>query len=390
MQLGAESPAVPSARQLHELRQACALNHFKQAVLGDVHRPGEPQEAAVMRAFADAGMDGCLDSRTWKGWFGDPARKAGPKGMANLDEYFLRMRQLLPSHASSSSPSEPRPAVYADLIAGGLVEELVQRTTAKPPIKTLRHRAFTYQPTSPLHLHLDAIECALWFEADEVACEELKVIAAKRVLDLIYDRWKPGQGSIYKELSSSLRLQWNRSDEQARGGIREFFSKLVPDRFEARMNEAPSPDWERVAVSEDFASGDIHKVLLQLAAETEFLVADRFDAWVIDLVSAGIAVYALAQANPPARGGFGLGPASTYWDAIRELFFCDEPDIDVRECLEQAFEQAGGFYNEDVERNLFTARAKYRTWLEGLGLSPRIVSNFADFQSLCPKLIVGG
>jgi hypothetical protein len=384
----ADAPLAFASFPLLELRQPLALNHFKKAVLGARHRPGEPQVGDVMRAFAKVGMDGCLDPRTWTGWFNDPPRKARRDAVAKLDGYVeqsagLSASTVLPQH-------EPRSTFYVDLIDAGLVEKLLRRTNAKPPIKPLLYGAYKYQPTSSSHLHLDALECAaLAFEGGEVTCGELKALAAKRVLELIYERWKPGKGSIYKELSSSLKLHWNRSDDQMREEIRRGVARLIPDRFELRMNEAPSPDWMGIGVSEDFAPGDIHKVLFLLAADTKFLVDDRFDAWVIDLVSAGVAAYALAQTDPHASDIWGLSPTSIYWDGIRALFFADEHNIGVEERLERLFSLVGGEFSEDVERNLFAARAKYSDWLESLGLSARRISDLADFQPLYPLIFVG-
>ena len=156
------------------------------------------------------------------------------------------------------------------------------------------------------------------------------------------------------------------------------------------MKEAPAPDWRGIGVSEDFAPGDIHKVLLLLAAETEFLIDDRFDAWVIDLVTAGVAAYSLAQTNPHTIDTWGFNPICKYWHAIRTLFFADECDIRVEEDLEYAFSLIGGEFSIDVQRNLFVARKKYWEWLENLGLSARRISDLAYFRTLNPLVFVGG
>ena len=385
----AHSPSASSSFRLHELRQPLALNHFKKAVLGARHRPGEPQAGEVTRVFSRVGMEGCLDPRTWRDWFKDPPRKARRDAVAKLDEYFEQMAGL--SRSTVLSPRAPSSTFYVDLIEAGLVEKLLRRTNAKPPIKALLYRAFEYEPTSPSHLHLDALECAaLAFDGGEVTCDELKAIAGKRVLELIYERWKPGQGSIYKELSSSLQLQWNRSDDEAREEIRRSFAQLIPNQFDLKMNEAPSPDWDGIEVSEDFAATDIHKVLFLMAADNRFLVGDRFDTWVLDLVSASVAAYALAQTNPYSWEPFGLSPTCRYWDAMRVLFFSDEPYSSFEEQLENAFLLAGGIFNIDVERNLFAARTKYRDWLESLGLSARRTCEMAHFEPLYPQVFVGG
>lgn len=385
----ADSPSASPSFRLHELRQPFALNHFKKAVLGARDRPREPQTGEVMRVFSRVGMEGCLDPRTWTGWFKYPSRKAGRAGVAKLDVYFDQREGL--SRSTVVSRRAQNSTFYVDLIEGGLVEKLLQRTNAKPPIKALRNRAFDYEPTSSSQLHLDAIEsAALGFDVGEVTCDELKAIAAKRVLELIYDRWRPGLGSIYKELPSSLKIQWNRSDDEAREEIRRSFSQFIPNCFDVKMNEAPSPDWWGIGVSEDFAVSDIHKVLFLMAADSRFLVGNRFDAWVLDLVSASIAAYAVAQTNPHSWEPFGLSPTCRYWDAMRVLFFYDEPYSFFEEQLEQAFLQAGGNFNMGVEENLFAARTKYWDWLESLGLSARKISEMAHFEPLYPQVFVSG
>ena len=380
-------PASPSF-QLQELRQAVAVNHFKKAVLGARHQPGMPQWTEVKRAFSAIGMEEGLDQRTWEEWFGDPQRKARRDAVAKLDRYFDNKERRSPSAAWSLRA--PRSTFYVDLTGTGLVKKLLRRTNAKRPIAALRKWAFEYGPTSASHLHLDAIECAsLCFEGGEVACRELKAIAAERVLGLVYERWKPGRGSIYKELSSSLKIRWDRSDDQGKEAIRRSFARLIPDRFEVSMNETPSPDWIGVGANQDFASSDIHKALFLLAADADFLVADRFDVWVLDLVSVGIAAYALAQTDPEAWEPFGLSPTCRYWDAIRALFFSGEQNLDVEEHLERPFSLAGGEFTEDVERNLLAARASYWNWLASVGSSAQKISDLAGFESLYPKFFVG-
>ncbi len=364
------STAFPSFR-LHELRQPLALNHFKKSVLGARHRPGNPQTREVAKVFSLAGMEWRLDPRTWRQWFNDPPRKARPDAVAKLDGHFDRTAELSPS--AMMPPRVLGPTFYFDLIEGGLIDKLLRRTNAKPPIKTLLYRVYEYKPTSSLHLHLDALECAaLQYEGGEVPCNELKAMAAKRILELIYERWRPGEGSIYKELSSSLELE------------------LISDGFQVRMKDAPSPDWMEIGVSEDFASSDIHKVLFMLAADTGFLRADRIDAWILDFASAGVAAYALAQTNSRAGDPFGLRPECRYWDAIRALFFGDGDKIDFDEYLERSFLLKGRNFMQDVEINLIVARERYREWLRDWGLSGQMISELALFQPLSPLIFVGG
>ncbi len=384
----ADSPPASVSMPLRELRQPLALNHFKKAVLGARHRPGKPQWAALNRAFLKAGMEGWLSDRTWRKWFGVRPRRARGDSVANLDMYFDEMRR--PSPSTELSPRVPRSRFYVDLIEAGLVDKLLQRTNAQRPIMALRDRVYEYEPKSAWHLHVDAIECAsLYFEEGEVMCDQLKAIAAQRVLELIYERWKPGQGSVYKELPSSLKIRWDRSDDQGKESIRQFFAELIPDRFEISMSEAPSPDWIGVGANRDFAASDIHKALFLLAADVDFLVAERFDAWVLDLVSAGIAAYALAQTNPAAWEPFGLSPTCRYWNGIRAFFFSDEQYLDVGEHLERPFTLAGGEFSLDVQRNLLVARATYWNWLENLGLSAQKIADLAGFEPLYLQVFVG-
>ncbi len=383
----ASPPSVSSL--FHELRQPLALNHFKKAVLGARHRPGEPQAKMVTEAFSKVGMEDGVDERTWRNWFKEPGRRARGDTVEKLDRYIALEKRL--SRPTAVAPRARSATFYVDLIEGGLVGELLARTDAKVPIRALQDRTFDYESVSSWHLHLDAIECAaLRYQGGEVACDKLKAIAAKRVLDLIYDRWNPGQGAIYKELPSSLKIRWNRSDDEATAEIVRSFARLIPNRFDVEMNEVPSPSWGGIGVSEDFAVSDIHKVLVLTAADHSFLVGDRFDAWVLDLVSANIAAYALAQTNPHCWEPFGLSPTCKCWDAMRQLFFFDELDPHFEEELEHVFSLAGGSFSLDVQKNLYIARTKYRGWLESLGLSARKICEMAQFEPLYPRVFVGG
>lgn len=184
---------------LRSLRQPATINLFKLGVLGDAHVPGLHQAKEVMRAFAVVGLEGTLDQRTWKGWFGDPRpRRARSDGVMALDRYLDAVQDPRKSQFPEAVPTS---RFFVTLLEDGLATRLLAPTEAKQPEIALAQRSLEYTPESEVHLHFDAIEAISMSDGNgEVSWEKVKALAARRIMELLHRRWSPRGGSIYQDL----------------------------------------------------------------------------------------------------------------------------------------------------------------------------------------------
>ena len=370
---------LPSEFPCTKLRQTMAINHFKRVVLGSRHIPGSPQSQEIDKAFANIGMDGQLDVRSWSDWFSQDPSVAQARSLKKLDIY-VELAQF-PGGYFHAPYVGPRGDFYLELVKGGLLGNLFKPTKGKNPGLKQFTRAHEYAPKSAWHLHIDAIEAAaLDFDEAWVEKENSKEIAAKRLLDIIYDRWRPGQGSIYPTLSSSLKLQLEAANEAQREVTIAFQNSIR--RFDRSTSEVPLPAWNDIGVPINVAATQITGALICIAADTEFLVADRFEAWVLDLVSAGLAIYAFAQTNPYGGHPWHAGPENELWDRLRSLFFDDHFGGDDLLDLRDLVEKLEAPWSPKTEQIFLKARSFYRGSLANLGVSAELVSNLSRLRSL--------
>lgn len=328
------------------IRQHAAFNLFKWFVLGNRHKPGQHQAALVHRAMSDAGIARCVEVRTWRGWFGKTPRRAYGDTIAVLDSYVAARTH--PPHWTLDAVA-PQGRFFLDLVEGGLAASLMEPIAAREPWVALMRRALNYEPLSRIHLHIDAIESAALSEGNgETRWELVKATAAKRVLELIHSRWSQRRGTVYSELTPDLELAWRAADAGERERIRERYRRFKPDRFAAERRRAPRPDWSVVGVEADIAPHNVYRLLLALAADEDFLVADRLHVWTLDLVSAGLAMHALAWTDRYTTHGRHLSPEMIHWGALAAVFFSDEPNGAIMDAIAAAFR---------VNRTEFTAAA---------------------------------
>lgn len=352
-----------------ELRQPVAVNLFKWMVLGDRHVPGQHQAVEVHRAMSDAGAARCVDVRTWRGWFGESPRRARGTAIDALDSYAAAH---LHSPRWTLDAVEPREHFFGGLLDGGLVASLMQPIAMKQPRFALIRRALDYEPLSRIHLHLDAIESAALSEGNRKTPWELvKATAAKRVLELVHSRWSQRHGTVYSELTPDLELQLRAADADERKNIRERYRGQTPDRFKAHLLRPPRPDWSVVGVESDIAAHNVYRLMLALAGDADFLVADRLHVWALDLVSAALAMHALAWTDRYTAHGGRITPEMTYWRALASVFYADEPDGAVVNAIAAAFDVNKTEFTEAAVDCLYRARTSYWELLNKLHVDRR-------------------
>lgn len=359
-----DSPA-PSFEVPHRaLRQSIAVNLFKWLVLGELHIPGQHQVNKVLSAMEVGGADRRVRERTWRDWFGETPRHARRNKIDVLDSY--NTARTHPPRWDLAAV-KPQQGFFCDLVEGGLAASLMEPIAMKQPGLALIRRALDYEPLSRIHLHIDAIESAAMSEGNgEATWELVKATAAKRVLELIYSRWSPRRGTVYSELTPDLELAWQSADAGERERIRERYRRFKPDLLAADRRRAPRPNWSVVGVETDTAPHNVYRLLLALAGDEDFLVADRLHVWALDLVSAGLAMHALAWTDRYTTHGGRVSPEMVYWAALEAVFFSDEPDCAVVTAIAAAFNVNKTDFNEVAAVNLYRARESYRHLLSML------------------------
>ncbi|MFG6464981.1 hypothetical protein [Roseateles sp. BYS87W] len=358
---------------LRRLRQPATVNLFKIGVLEGAHVAGMHQAKEVMQAMTKAGLDGVLDVRTWKGWFGDPRpRRARRDGVVALDRYLDAVQDPRRSQFPEASPTS---RFFVALLEDGLASRLLAPTEAKAPEIALAQRALEYKPESAVHLHFDAIEAVSMSEGNgEVGWEKVKAICAKRVMQLLHQRWSPRNGTIYRELTPSLELRWTWADADERARILRRYGQLQPNMFEAHRRAVPYPCWDAAGIAGDEPEGFVHRLLLGLSTDSDFLVADRFQAWALDLASAAFAMHALAWTERYETHGVRVSPELVFWRALEQLYLSDEPDDVIRDGLVAALELISASWTDETLDTLHRARRWYRRILSDLGLDVCVVA----------------
>lgn len=348
------------------LRQPATVNLFKSIALGERHIPEQHQAHEVQRVFADAGLEGILDMRTWRGWFGESPRRARSDGIMALDRF--RDVQGDPNRRNFLS-AVPTSRYFGSLLEGGLLADLLKPTEAKHASIALAQRAMEYQHASPVHLHFDAVEAAAVSVGNgDVPWEQIKAISARRIMDLLHARWSPRHGTVFASLTSSLKLKWGKADGEEQEHIRQAYARFTPNLFDHYWNMPPHPDWVAVGLDSDIGSIHVHRLLLALSIDTDFLVADRLDSWALDLASAALAMHALAWSERYHTHGAAVTPELIYWRAFHFLLFAEEADDDVDGALIAALEMTKVSWTAETLATLYGARRSYREQLARLGV----------------------
>lgn len=370
-----ESDEVTS--DVKRLRLTYAINKFKHLLLDGLHVAGKDQSDSVFKKIRELFQREPLCERTWQNLFvksGNVTHQPGTIGaMDEIGERFL--------HGSRQFSGIEGPALngyFSNFVRGGLITEMTNKTKSKNVTDILISRASRYQPRTPIHLHFDAIEVAAWAEDFKgVSWESVTRIAAQRILDILAHRWGPRQGYLYAEFSSSFRLQWEVADSNERARIQAGLAGIRPNPFERLMESGARPHWPTVGCDTDIASPHIYKLLFALASEPEFLVADRFQAWALDLATAALAMYALAWTNRYTTMGVQICDEKLFWMALDKVYFDAEPfDADGYELL-PAMERCQASWSADSLNCFKEARKYYLDVLSQGGISAREVRQCA-------------
>lgn len=258
---------------------------------------------------------------------------------------------------------------------------------SKHPLISLRDRAESYKPISALHLHLDAIEVSALAEGyGDIPWETVKQIGAERILNILTDRWSPRHGSIYSELSSELRLKWDAASPEEQSEIRKNIARFRPDRFESIIKARAIPDWNITGIDADISSQHIYKALFSLAADSKFLVADRLEAWSLDLATAALAMHALAWTDRFTTFDQPISDELLFWCAFDDLMFRNESiDLDNRDFV-GAMTKCNSDWSPESFGLFLSARETYHGELKEVGISASEVIDIAMQATQIHKL----
>lgn len=361
-----ERPHNQSALSCRALRQCATINFFKLVAMERQHLPNESQVKEISLLFEEVRRAGVLDVRTWRSWFPPDCRKARSDAVIELDRFIdarIRFSQ------SNISDNHDACDFFQSLIQGGLVGELLEPTQSKHPLSTIRLRALEYKARSTVHLHFDAIEAAeLSASNGVVSWEDLKKIAAEKIMQVIHERWNPRSGTMYVGNSSVMKFKW-----YSTVSVQEYSGDNSIDAITAMIDAAtqvhyPAPNWNERPVFNDIEPPHIHRLLLAMLLHKDFLIGDRFGEWVLDLVSSALALYARAWPDRYKIFVFTLEPEAYFWSTFRSLFFDDDIVSDKR--LSEMLYLIGLESDEEDLNYLREARKWYHWFLRQLGLTP--------------------
>lgn len=364
-QVGQISPQI--------LRTRCAINTFKHCVLGDKHVPRVHQTQAILNSVPEWVQMCSIFDKSWKSWFSAEHPKIPQAGKIDiLDELSSSFPQLgLIANGYDETVPEN---FFGDMVRGGLMKLLLKPTQSDNPLSILIGRANAYEPISALHLHLDAIDVAARnTDARDVPWDIIVAVAATRLLELLAERWGPRSGYVYKRFISDFKLRWDVADQNGKDEIRTYWKRCRPDPFDRLMQAGATPNWEKVGIKSDIAPIHIYKLLFALAADPQFLVAERLRVWSLDLATAALAMHALAWIDRYRTMALGKPAELFYWAAFWEIFFCDDPLEDEKREIGLAMLQSDAQWGGGSFRLFVEAREIYRTILEAAGISPNEV-----------------
>jgi hypothetical protein len=370
------------------LRVKVAVNHFKRLLLGDMHIPGKAQEISTFEELEKDHDAVEISGRAWSNWFSNPDVVPKVDKVKELDRLASASIRL-DSKNGLKDKHLPANSFY-HMIHGGLVSKM-KSSRSKQPLIAMKDRAENYRPDSALHLHLDAVEvCALSVGHGDIPWETVKKIGAETILRLLAEKWGPRGGSVYSELSSDLRLEWNAASTEKRASIRKSYARLVPDVFDRHLDTSAIPDWGITGIDNDISALHIYKALFCLAADSEFLVADRLEAWSLDLATAALAMHALAWTDRYTT--FLISDELFFWSAFDSLFFrfsTEAIDSGNHEILE-AMNRCNAEWGLDSFDVFSHARKIYHEELIQLGISVNDVNELAMRATKIHPLVYRG
>lgn len=350
-----------------QLRLRFAINRFKHLLLGDIHDPGKPQTDSVLDELGKWVKEEDLPwtERTWQQWFLQTPNIPKLGKIESLDQ----IAGILKINAVGDFGNMNSKKTFSEMVHGGLLRSMLMPTKAKNVLNALYERANSYEPISPLHLHLDAIEVAAWTKHfKKIPWFEVTSVAAGRIMQLLAERWSPRHGNIYAQLSSDIQLQCEAASPDEKRHMLESYSRLLRVKNDQLLQPGAKPDWRKLGCNEDIAPAHIYKLLFGMAAEPNFLVSDRFDSWFLDMATAALAMHAMAWIDRYDIMG-NMTDEKIYWGGFDEIFFAEDPLESDGWGIKDAMTLCQADWHP-VSFSLFSkAREKYRELIEDGGLS---------------------
>lgn len=356
------------------LRMKLALQVFRRAVLGTDYDPSDLQLERWLTKLQEArvDVDASLDAKTLQNWGG--GRVNQPKG--GTSEYLDQAAQLAVRllHPADGSLRPPARGYFQSLQSGGLLRHLWNAARKSSEYFELLAAAAEYEPVSPLHLHLDAIEVAALDEGcGRFTWQALKLVAAVTVLTCLHRRWSR-RGTAYAALSSRQRLKGEtaESDEAAATPAQAV---LLRHRRQ-QVDGGAQPDWTRIPIDVNDVADHALKTLVSLAGDSEFWVADRLEAWSLDLTSAHLATGALLWCDRYRNFWGTPGNTLALWTSLATWFPFQHPKLREEPQFAKACDICG-LPPGDSEEALRRAWKAYGVQLAPLGLSAEAVQAIA-------------
>lgn len=371
--------------QITAIRQTAAVNHLKWLALGDAHVPGEAQAERMLGLSAEMGLSRNMDPRTWRSWFREQPSQASGSCREWLDRCGERLSWVGREHLTAHGGD-----FYQQLIGGGLLDGVSGSLGSKKWRASLWSHVSQYQPMSSLHLHMDALEIAGLSESSGLEhWLPLKAMALKRMLEVLWQRWELCSGHQYGALSSDLQLQMRNATAEEQASLQEDWGHFQPSLFNIMLKRAPRPSWEDMDDCYDLSPEHVHRLLLAIAADTDFLQHDRLESWAVDLATTVLLLH--CACNLPE--GFGddtfVRAAPLYLAELETCFFDPEDETVLQESLMRL--QTLGHFEWTVGSHLrfLQAREFYESWMSSLGVPGSVVADVMSRGYLSKRLQCG-
>lgn len=349
------------------IRLKLAINLFKRYLLGAAHVADQPQVDQMLDTALGSRLFELIDSRTWESWFEQTSPLPKRRTIQALD--CVAQEGIRVVYATGDAEFGLAPGFFVELVYGGLLSVMAKAARSKRVKATLGEVVAEYMPLSAWHLHMDAMEVSGLAEGlGNLHWTYAKKLAAKHLMSLLYLLWGPREGLIYRMFASNLRLQWNAASAEGREQLRGSLAMFPISYFNSRMTDAPQPMWSDIGIEADLAEVHIHKALLAMAGDFDFLKAERKHAWAFDLASAALLMHALAWTDRYQTFGFRLGSEQICWWTLSTMFFAlHDVDWDARN-VKATMNHLRIPWSEQLHQALRDGRASYVDEIHDLGL----------------------
>lgn len=351
------------------IRLKLTINLFKRYVLGKTHVPGQPQVEEMQSSITGSRLFELIDARTWITWFDPSSPIPKRKTVRALDQ--ISQAEIRVVYSSCGAECRLAPNFFEELVHGGVLSAMTKASKSKRTSAVLGEVVSQYQPLSAWHLHLDSIEVSSLSEGlGNLSWTHVKGLASTRLLSVLNALWGPRIGSIYTMFASNLKLEWDAASAGEREDIRNRFAIYPDSFFEYEMKDVPSPVWSTIGVDPDLADVHIYKALLAIAADFDFLKAERRHAWSFDLASAALAMLALAWTSRYLTFTLWVESEQICWWSFSAMFFAlDEVEPEeVKRRFKATAKYLGLRWTEELNEVLLDGRRCYLNEINDLGL----------------------